>query len=304
MQKILYIIIARNNGGVERRFNNLYKHYSTNNYNKKITFIISRAQCNLNEYKLNNNVRLIKVGLPRYNITLKKIDLFFRIIDYIHLFLVLLFFKKVDITHFVTLSSTKLFKLIKSRKYIYSYVDSSKIKIEEKKYIISFVSRFIDYKGIELLLPVIKHFNYNNKDVKFNILGKGYIINEISRFIKENNISNILRFGFEKEPINILKESLIFLSLQKMENYPSQSLIEAMACGNAIVATNVGLTSTIVKPEFGFLINNEDELINSINYLINNKQKAITMGLKASEFVKKEHTVENFVKYLLKTVYI
>lgn len=48
--------------------------------------------------------------------------------------------------------------------------------------------------------------------------------------------------------------SKIFLSLQNYENYPSQSLLEAISSGNYIIASDVGDTNSIVKTDFGSLV--------------------------------------------------
>ena len=56
----------------------------------------------------------------------------------------------------------------------------------------------------------------------------------------------------------LLEKSYIFLSLQDYDNYPSQSLIEAMSFGCTVIATNSGETSRLVKVENGnFLINKD-----------------------------------------------
>ena len=88
--------------------------------------------------------------------------------------------------------------------------------------------------------------------------------------------------------------------MQRDENYPSQSLLEAMACENAVIATNVGLTKAIVKDSFGILINsNETELFNAITNLISCENKLAEMGKQARMFVMSNHKVELFHHYLM-----
>jgi glycosyltransferase involved in cell wall biosynthesis len=57
--------------------------------------------------------------------------------------------------------------------------------------------------------------------------------------------------------------------LQHFNNYPSQSLLEAMACGNAVVATNVGETHRLVDETVGLLIEPEaPALAEALNRLL------------------------------------
>ncbi|PWS21862.1 hypothetical protein DKP78_21375, partial [Enterococcus faecium] len=56
----------------------------------------------------------------------------------------------------------------------------------------------------------------------------------------------------------IFSRSSIFVSLQRTENYPSQSLLEAMAARNAVVATRVGETAKLVRhQETGLLVTSD-----------------------------------------------
>jgi glycosyltransferase involved in cell wall biosynthesis len=105
--------------------------------------------------------------------------------------------------------------------------------------------------------------------------------------------------GHVEIPMEKLENSLIFVSLQQIENYPSQSLLEAMATGNAVIATDVGLTHLLVNEEMGIRIDyNVDSLVNAIEYLYNNEVKACLMGKKGSQFVRDNHTVDKFWNYL------
>lgn len=53
---------------------------------------------------------------------------------------------------------------------------------------------------------------------------------------------------FEREPRTPLSRAKVFLSLQRNTNYPSKSLLEALACGALPVITDVGDSARMVPP--------------------------------------------------------
>lgn len=182
-----------------------------------------------------------------------------------------------------------------------SFIDYSDTGIGKKSKVVCFVGRFDDGKGIDILLSALPVLLDNHPDLTVKILGSGQHEARIIDFIKKKKFKNV-QIGFCKEPIAVLKESMIFLSLQEKENYPSQSLIEAMACGNAIIATDVGMTRHIVNDEVGVLIKRDpNDLINAVDQLLSNETVALEKGRKARAKVIKEHTVDRFWKYLLES---
>jgi glycosyltransferase involved in cell wall biosynthesis len=55
---------------------------------------------------------------------------------------------------------------------------------------------------------------------------------------------------YEPHPEKVLRRSKIIMSLQRFTNYPSRSLLEAMACGNLPVITDVGESRLLATEEF------------------------------------------------------
>lgn len=180
-----------------------------------------------------------------------------------------------------------------------SFIDYSKTRIDEKEKIIVFAARLIEEKNPVLFIKSIKLVKKKNKDVKVYILGRGKLKNKMVQYIKENNLEKSIEVGFVSEPINIFLKSLIFVSLQASDNYPSQSLMEAMACGCAIVASNVGETWRLVSEDVGFRVKFYPEIIaRKIIWLLNNPKKAKQMGINAREKVMKEQNIVIFSKYI------
>jgi glycosyltransferase involved in cell wall biosynthesis len=138
-------------------------------------------------------------------------------------------------------------------------------------------------------------------DAQMIVFGRGVLFDKVREKADQCNAMagrEAVRFGQESMLFEALAESKVFLSLQDYDNYPSQSLMEAMLFSNTIIATNVGYTSKIVLPEYGNILlasKSPEELGNAIF-------KALTgfaVNRENRRFIETNHTVERFAKYFL-----
>jgi GalNAc-alpha-(1->4)-GalNAc-alpha-(1->3)-diNAcBac-PP-undecaprenol alpha-1,4-N-acetyl-D-galactosaminyltransferase len=220
-----------------------------------------------------------------------------------------LFQKTIEVAHFDCLSSLIADQLIKSTSIrtnrIHtapgSFIDLKKTQteIKNKENIIVFLGGLIDQKGVHLLISLIENWHKINTDYKLLILGKGQAENRIIEKISKDQLNNQITLSYTNDPKSYLRKSKIFLSLQKGENYPSQSLLEAMACKNTIVATDVGLTYKLVDETNGVRIqSNIESLISGINKLIKNIENDNSLFENSRKKVLKEHSIEKFDEYI------
>ena len=173
----------------------------------------------------------------------------------------------------------------------------------EKENSVVFLSRLETIKNPFLLLEAIKILNddFNISNIKYYFLGNGSLYKEIKSFVNKNNLNNIFIEGHQSETWKYLKRSKIFISLQQENNYPSQSLLEAMACENAIIASDVGETRKLVTRKEGVLVNfRAQEIADAINKLIMDPDLIKQLGKNARRKVLKEHTIEKYVEYFYK----
>jgi len=113
-----------------------------------------------------------------------------------------------------------------------------------------------------------------------------------------SNVSEFVTIQFASQPTEILNQSAIFVSLQAADNYPSQSLLEAMACGNAIIATDVGETWRLVDETNGIRIPpSAHALTNAVVTLLQSAQLA-EYGRVSRQRVLAEHTAERYFEYI------
>lgn len=135
----------------------------------------------------------------------------------------------------------------------------SSCSIEKKENIIAFVGRLVSLKNPMLLLKATNIISNEIRNNRFRvcICGLGPLENEIVDYINTNHLSDIVYFMGMQQALDIFPKAKCFCSLQENENYPSQSLLEAIACGCYCIATDVGDTHSIVNSGFGVLIDRD-----------------------------------------------
>ena len=106
--------------------------------------------------------------------------------------------------------------------------------------------------------------------------------------------------GSISTPWEYLQKSKIFISIQQKENYPSQSLLEAMACENAIIASDVGETRLLVTENEGILVKlDAEEIADAIIKLITNTKLIERLGKNGRIKATSNHTLEKFTEYFI-----
>jgi glycosyltransferase involved in cell wall biosynthesis len=182
-----------------------------------------------------------------------------------------------------------------------SFADYSKCKAGNKgKMEIAFAARLEPNKNPMLYLEAAKQVLQKHPGVRFHLLGEGTLVKEINDFILSNGLKDKINFRFHKNPPEIFAETSVFVSLQRYTNYPSQSVLEAMACGNAVIASDVGDTRLLINEQTGVLIPIRlAEIVSALDRLIINPGLALRLGKSAREFVLKNHTIEKYSDYCL-----
>ncbi len=131
-----------------------------------------------------------------------------------------------------------------------------------EEFIILFVGRFLEGKGIKYLLEAMKIVVSNSQDVRMLLAGSGPLEDEIIAKVKELNLESYIQFmGWAN------KEKLAeFYALADLVVVPSivtasgaegmpTVIVEAMAAGKPVIASDVGGIKDVVVDGFnGFLV--------------------------------------------------
>ena len=207
-------------------------------------------------------------------------------------------FKEYVISNDVLKFKPKNIYAINSR---FSDVSKFYPEMNKKKWVV-FASRLDEQKHPDWLLKAILILKNNNPELingwKFIICGDGPMRKELIDFSIKNGLNEIVDFKIEGEIQKILNYSLIYVSCQDFDNFPSLSMSEAMASGNAIIARNVGQTELFLKNNVNglYIINdNIDGLVSSLMILLCDINFLKDMGKNSSALIRDVHSFENFV---------
>jgi glycosyltransferase involved in cell wall biosynthesis len=201
------------------------------------------------------------------------------------------------------LLKAKALKKLSNKIYLNkSFVEVDKYTPSSKENIISFVGRFEEYKQPLLFIKIALEFNKINKRYKFIMIGSGGQIKKMRSLSLKHSMGKYLKIASDNEisPQLLLAKSSFFLSIQRYENYPSRSLLEAMSCENAIIATNVGHTHLLVNCKNGILVdNNPKKIARLINQSIEDGRYKNMMKLSRVKIIESGWVKDKYIDRIL-----
>jgi len=127
-----------------------------------------------------------------------------------------------------------------------------------------------NFTGIlNVLGKLLKHRN----DFCLNVISESEI-EKFSESIERNALNENIKFYGYCEPVKvaeIMRQSSFMLMFSNFENLPCV-IIEAMASGIPVIATNVGGIPELINESNGLMVSpqNEEELLNAVNYMLDN----------------------------------
>jgi glycosyltransferase involved in cell wall biosynthesis len=158
-------------------------------------------------------------------------------------------------------------------------------------------------KGIQYLIKAFQRVRKENKKVKLVIAGRG----EFEPYLRKiaSSISGIIFVGYVGSVITkrLLYENCLGVVVPSIyETFP-MVILEAMACGKPIIASNVGGIPMLVKHGGnGFLVKPKDvgALESFIRTLLEDASLRRKMGMNGRKLVEKEFTADKMVSETLK----
>lgn len=172
-----------------------------------------------------------------------------------------------------------------------------------KENIILYAGRLMPAKNPLLLLASVEQLLLEDEqclsDWRVEIMGDGPLRTSVQEIASSQSFKGKVTVGSSPSLVEAMRGASVFVSLQARENYPSQSLLEAMACEAAVIATNVGDTGLLVTDDTGVMIPpTKGALAEAIRRLVGNSDLRRALGTKARQRVVSEHTIERFTQYL------
>jgi glycosyltransferase involved in cell wall biosynthesis len=174
--------------------------------------------------------------------------------------------------------------------------------LEENNYIL-FVGRLSVLKGAQYAIAAFKSIGIEHPNLKMAIVGKGDFENHLRDLAQ--GTKNIVFTGYVSslKIRKMLYENSLFVVVPSVYEAMPMVVLEAMACGKAVVASDVGGIPTLVKHgKNGFLVRPGDpnDLERAIRMLYNDKNLRKSMGSFGRELFEKEFTSDKMVDQTLK----
>ena len=124
---------------------------------------------------------------------------------------------------------------------------------------ILFVGRFVAAKGIDILIRAFQEIA-GRTNAHLVLIGEGPLRNEIESHIRENCFANRIHLpGFQSNPLPLMRAAIVVVLPSRHEGL-GNVLIEAMACGTQIIASDCpsGPAEILANGRFGQLVRPED----------------------------------------------
>jgi 1,4-alpha-glucan branching enzyme len=174
---------------------------------------------------------------------------------------------------------------------------------EPESSLIVWVGRFVPEKGVEYLIEAARMVVDEFKDARFLLVGYGPLKTKMMRLVHKRGLDKFVRFVgplSRDEVAGVLGRAGVFVLPSLSEGMPL-ALLEAMSCGNAVVASNIGGIAEIIRDyDNGVLVSPRDakELASSILMLLRDDALRGKLAGNARESVEKEHSWDRVLAQL------
>lgn len=187
-------------------------------------------------------------------------------------------------------------------------VDTARfIPSEFKDESIVFIGRLIKRKGCDIFLrsisQLIKNVRLDNKRVI--VVGDGPQDNALKKLSLNLGLEKTIDFvGRQNNPEQFLSKASICVSPSRSGEGLQGVILESMACGACVLASDSIINKALLDKKRGVIINPDDpeSIADVIQKLLNEKSTLTTIGNNARKFVVKEYNWKNITEKLLQEI--
>lgn len=199
-------------------------------------------------------------------------------------------------------------KLYDKSTILYNVIDGGRIELlsnkscQFEKYDIVYLGRLTYQKNPERLIGIIEKVYQEKNDLKVAIIGKGELFDDISKLIKEKELSECIdMLGFQNNPFPILKNAKVLLMSSRWEGTP-MCVLEALSLGIPIVSTPAdGIAEVISDGVDGYLSDKDELLAKKALEIINNEKKFLCMSIEAKNKFDNINDIDAYAEKLRRT---
>lgn len=160
--------------------------------------------------------------------------------------------------------------------------------------VIGAVGRLVAVKNIGELFRAVKELLGSGREVHVIVVGDGPLRQELNGLASTLAISENVRFLGERDDVHALYNAMDIYALTSTNEGISNTLLEAMASGLAVVASSVGGTPEIVKDgETGLLYpsGQVSVLVDLLGRLVDQHDTRMNLGCNARRYVEQERSL-------------
>ncbi|WP_448249747.1 glycosyltransferase family 4 protein [Thalassotalea agariperforans] len=186
---------------------------------------------------------------------------------------------------------------VKGRTRPYSEVECvEEDVISEKNNTVIYAHRLLKRKNPDIATKVFKRLAIEFPTWEFRIYGDGPLKKDIDESMLGCN-SNVSSSGYSNDMKMLLQKAKIFISIIEPDSYPSQSVIEALSQGCAVVIGNVGYgAKTFVKGNgFACEINEDDVYAQLKKILLMREAEINQLCLNSIKLKEKEFSLDKYI---------
>ncbi len=160
------------------------------------------------------------------------------------------------------------------------------------KKLVSFVGKFTDFKGIDLLIKAARKITDVFPQVAFAFAGDGKLMPDMKKLKAELNLDNVHFLGHQTQidVASLYNAADVSVVPSRIEPFGLVA-IEALACGTPVVATRAGGLPDFVNDKVGQLVemNNPEALADAIIEELRNNTKQ-TKGKYAVSYARENYS--------------
>lgn len=173
-----------------------------------------------------------------------------------------------------------------------------RLGIKEDDVVIMHVANLTPVKGHAYLLKAMARLLPECPKVRLVLVGEGPLRGQLTELVERSGLTDHVVFLGRREDARQLLNMADVCVLPSLSEGMSNSILEYMAAGKPVVATNVGGNPELVDDgQTGVLVDkeNSEQLARAIESLVNAPHKRVEMGRNGYEKVKEKFTMSTMV---------
>jgi phosphatidylinositol alpha-1,6-mannosyltransferase len=173
--------------------------------------------------------------------------------------------------------------------------------------IVGCVSRFVPRKGQHRLIAAAAELDARNVDIELLIVGKGRMERRLRRLAARSGVSVRFEIDVPWDRLADLYREMDIFCMPCRTRWGGLEIeglglvfLEAAACGLPVLAgSSGGSPETVIPAETGFVVDSVSDIVEGVEILLGDREKAAAMGAKGRRRVVEEYVWDRVVANVL-----